>query len=175
MTETGRRPAGVTVRPMTDADAAQVLAIYQAGLDGGEASFEIRAPAWEVFDATRLPGHRHVAADDASAEVLGWAAACAVSGRCVYRGVVEHSLYVAPAARGRGVGTALLRALISSTEAAGIWTIQSGIFPENAASLRLHERAGFRVVGIRERLGRHHGRWRDVLLLERRSGRVGAG
>jgi arsenite methyltransferase len=175
MTETGRRPAGVTVRSMTGADAAQVLAIYQAGLDGGEASFETRAPAWEEFDATRLPGHRHVAIDDASGEVLGWAAACAVSDRCVYQGVVEHSLYVAPAARGRGVGAALLGALIGSTEAAGIWTIQSGIFPENAASLRLHERAGFRVVGIRERLGRHHGRWRDVVLLERRSPRVGAG
>jgi len=154
---------------MTGADAAQVLAIYQVGLDGGEASFETRAPAWEVFDATRLPGHRHVAVDDAGGEVLGWAAAVAVSDRCVYQGVVEHSVYVAPAARGRGVGAALLRALISSTEAAGIWTIQSGIFPENAASLRLHERAGFRVVGIRERLGRHHGRWRDVILIERRS------
>ena len=173
MTETGRRPAGVTVRSMTGADAAQVLAIYQAGLDGGEASFETRAPAWEVFDATRLPGHRHVAIDDASSEVLGWAAACAVSDRCVYQGVVEHSVYVAPAARGRGVGAALLGALIGSTEAAGIWTIQSGIFPENAASLRLHERAGFRVVGLRERLGRHHGRWRDVVLLERRSTRAG--
>jgi L-amino acid N-acyltransferase YncA len=173
MTGTGRRPAGVTVRPMTAADAAPVLAIYQAGLDGGEASFETRAPAWEAFDATRLPGHRHVAVDDASGEVLGWAAACAVSDRCVYQGVVEHSVYVAPAARGRGVGAALLGALISSTEAAGIWTIQSGIFPGNAASLRLHERAGFRVVGIRERLGRHHGRWRDVVLLERRSARAG--
>ena len=129
MTGTGRRPAGFTVRPMTGADAAQVLAIYQAGLDGGEASFETQAPAWEAFDATRLPGHRHVAVDDAGGEVLGWAAACAVSDRCVYQGVVEHSVYVAPAARGRGVGAALLRALISSTEAAGIWTIQSGIFP----------------------------------------------
>src|SRR6266550_2356649 len=179
MTETGRRPAGVTVRPMTGADAVQVLAIYQAGLDGDEASFETQAPAWEAFDATRLPGHRHVAVDDASGEVLGWAAACAVSDRCVYQGVVEHSVYVAPAARGRGVGAALLGALIGSTEAAGIWTIQSGVFPENAASLRLHERAGFRVVGIRERLGRHdggrhHGRWRDVVLLERRSARAGA-
>jgi len=164
----------VTVRPMTAADAAPVLAIYQAGLDGGEASFETQAPAWEVFDATRLPGHRHVAVDDATGEVLGWAAAVPVSDRCVYQGVVEHSVYVAPAARGRGVGAALLRALIGSTEAAGIWTIQSGIFPENTASLRLHERAGFRVVGIRERLGRHRGRWRDVILLERRSSRAGA-
>jgi len=158
---------------MTSADAAQVLAIYQAGLDGGEASFETRAPTWEVFDATRLPAHRHVAVTGARGEVLGWAAVSGVSDRCVYRGVVEHSVYVAPAARGRGVGAALLGALIRSTEAAGIWTIQSGIFPENTASLRLHERAGFRVVGTRTRLGRHHGRWRDVVLLERRSGRVG--
>ncbi len=172
-TPAGGAPAGITVRPMTGADATQVLAIYQAGLDGGEASFETHAPAWEAFDATRLPGHRHVAVDDASGRVLGWAAASAVSDRCVYQGVVEHSVYVAAAARGRGVGAALLRALIGSTEAAGIWTIQSGIFPENTASLRLHERAGFRVVGVRERLGRHHGRWRDVVLLERRSGRVG--
>jgi L-amino acid N-acyltransferase YncA/DNA-binding transcriptional ArsR family regulator len=174
----GGSPAGVTVRPMTSADAAQVLAIYQAGLDAGEASFETRAPAWEVFDAKLLPAHRHVAADGTSGAVLGWAAASGVSPRCVYQGVVEHSVYVAPAARQRGVGAALLRALIGSTEAAGIWTIQSGIFPENGASLRLHERAGFRVVGIRTRLGRHdggrgHGRWRDVVLLERRSARAG--
>ena len=158
---------------MTSADAAQVLAIYQAGLDGGEASFETRAPSWEVFDATRLPAHRHVAVAGARGGVLGWTAVSGVSARCVYQGVVEHSVYVAPAARGRGVGAALLDALIKSTEAAGIWTIESGIFPENTASLRLHERAGFRVVGTRMRLGRHHGRWRDVVLLERRSGRVG--
>ena len=158
---------------MTRDDATQVLAIYQAGLDGGEASFETRAPDWEVFEAKLLPSHCHVAADVTSGQVLGWVAASAVSDRCVYQGVVEHSVYVSPAAHGRGVGAALLRALIRSTEAAGIWTIQSGIFPENAASLRLHERAGFRVVGIRERLGRHHGRWRDVVLLERRSARAG--
>ena len=174
MAGTGRRPAGVTVRPMTAADAAQVLAIYQAGLDGGEASFETRAPTWEAFDAKLLPAHRHVAADGTSGQVLGWVAASGVSDRCVYQGVVEHSLYVAPAARGRGVGAALLRALIGSTEAAGIWTIQSGIFPENTASLRLHERAGFRVVGVRAGLGRHRGRWRDVVLLERRSACAGA-
>ena len=170
----GGSPAGVIVRPMTSADATQVLAIYQAGLDGGEASFETRAPTWEAFDAKLLPAHRHVAADGTSGQVLGWVAASGVSDRCVYQGVVEHSVYVAPAARGRGVGAALLRALIGSTEAAGIWTIQSGIFPENTASLRLHERAGFRVVGVRARLGRHRGRWRDVVLLERRSARAGA-
>jgi phosphinothricin acetyltransferase len=159
---------------MTDGDAGQVLAIYQAGLDAGEASFEIQAPTWEAFDAARLPAHRHVAVDDASGEVLGWAAVSALSDRCVYRGVVEHSVYVAEAARGRGIGAALLDALICSTERAGIWTIQSGIFPENRASLGLHEQAGFRVVGTRTRLGRHRGRWRDVIMLERRSARVGA-
>jgi L-amino acid N-acyltransferase YncA len=158
---------------MTSADAAHVLAIYQAGLDSGEASFETQAPSWEAFDAARLSAHRHVAADDAGGQVLGWAAVSGVSDRCVYQGVVEHSVYVDPAARQRGIGAALLRALIGSTEAAGIWTIQSGIFPENTASLRLHERAGFRVVGIRTRIGCHHGRWRDVVLLERRSPRAG--
>ena len=170
-----RLPAAVAIRPMTPADGPQVLAIYQDGLDGGEASFETRAPAWEVFDAKLLPSHRHVAADGAGGRVLGWAAASGVSDRGAYHGVVEHSVYVAPAARQRGVGAALLRALISSTEAAGIWTIQCGIFPENRASLRLHERAGFRVVGVRARLGRHRGRWRDVVLLERRSTRAGMG
>ncbi|HVT68567.1 MAG TPA: GNAT family N-acetyltransferase, partial [Trebonia sp.] len=113
--------------------------------------------------------HRHVAVSAATGRVLGWVAASPVSSRCVYAGVIEHSVYVDPGQQGRGIGAALLSALIASSEAAGVWTIQSGIFPENAASLRLHERAGFRVVGRRERLGRHHGRWRDVLLIERRS------
>jgi L-amino acid N-acyltransferase YncA/DNA-binding transcriptional ArsR family regulator len=162
-------PDGVTIRPMVSGDADQVLAIYQAGLDSGEASFETAAPSWPDFDAGRLPGHRLVAVGGAGGEILGWTAVSRVSDRCAYQGVVEHSIYVAPAARGRGVGAALLRALISSTAAAGIWTIQSGIFPENTASLRLHEKAGFRVVGTRQRIGHLHGRWRDVLLLERRS------
>ena len=104
--------------------------------------------------------------------MLGWVAASAVSDRCAYAGVVEHSVYVHPDARGRGVARLLLEALIASTEAAGIWTIQSGIFPENAASLAVHARAGFRVIGTRERIGRHRGAWRDVVLLERRSPRV---
>jgi phosphinothricin acetyltransferase len=101
--------------------------------------------------------------------VIGWVAVVRVSPRPVYAGVVEHSVYVDAVARGRGVGRALLERLIASTEAAGIWTVQSGIFPENRASLVLHDRAGFRVIGTRERVGRHHGRWRDVLLVERRS------
>ena len=164
----------VLVRPMEADDAGPVLAIYQAGLDTGQASFEVTAPAWEEFDAAKLPGHRHVAVDAGTGEVLGWAAVIAVSDRCVYAGVVEHSVYVHPGHKRRGIGAALLAALIESTEAAGIWTIQSGVFPENTASLRLHRQAGFRVVGTRERIARHHGEWRDVVLIERRSPAVGA-
>lgn len=165
---------GVLIRPMEVGDAGPVLAIYQAGLDAGQSSFEVTAPAWEEFDAAKLPAHRHVAVDAGTGEVLGWAAVIAVSDRCVYAGVVEHSVYVHPGHQRRGIGAALLVALISSTEAAGIWTIQSGVFPENTGSLRLHEQAGFRVVGTRERIGRHHGQWRDVVLIERRSPAVGA-
>jgi arsenite methyltransferase len=164
----------VLVRPMEAGDAGPVLAIYQAGLDTGHASFEVTAPAWEEFDAAKLPAHRHVAVDAGTGEVLGWAAAIAVSDRCVYAGVIEHSVYVHPASKRRGIGAVLLAALIESTEAAGIWTIQSGVFPENTASLRLHRQAGFRVVGTRERIGRHHGQWRDVVLIERRSPVAGA-
>jgi L-amino acid N-acyltransferase YncA len=153
----------------TDADA--VLRIYQAGLDGGQASFESQAPSWAAFDASKLSDHRHVAVDD-DGVVLGWVAVSAVSTRPVYAGVVEHSVYVDPAAQGGGIGRALLDALIASTEAAGIWTIQSAVFPENTASLAVHQRAGFRIVGVRERIGRHSvqgGRWRDVVFIERRS------
>lgn len=160
--------AAVTVTAMLPEHAAQVLAIYQAGIDSGDATFEEAAPTWEVFDSTRLAEHRLVALDD-TGRVLGWAAAVPVSDRCAYAGVVEHSVYVDPVARGRGVGLALLQALLLSTDTAGIWTVQSGIFPENLASLALHARAGFRVVGTRERIGRHRGRWRDVVLVERRS------
>ncbi|MEU8788268.1 N-acetyltransferase family protein [Streptomyces sp. NPDC048643] len=151
--------------------ADQVLRIYQLGIDEGNATFETVAPTWEHFDTSKLPDHRHVALDNAGG-VLGWAAAVPVSDRCAYAGVVEHSVYVHSDARGQGVGTALLRALLASTEAAGIWTVQSGIFPENTASLTLHLRAGFRLIGTRERIGRHHDRWRDVLLVERRSSAV---
>ena len=166
-------PPGVLIRPMRAADAGAVLAIYQAGLDTGQGSFETTAPAWEAFDAGKLLLHRHVAADATTGQVLGWVAASAVSGRRVYAGVIEHSVYVDPDRRRGGIGAALLAALTGSAEAAGIWTIQSSVFPENSASLRLHERAGFRVVGTRERVGRHHGRWRDTVLIERRSATVG--
>jgi phosphinothricin acetyltransferase len=160
----------VAIEPMTATHADAVLAIYQAGIDEGNATFETSAPSWAAFDAAKLPGHRLVAVDGG---VLGWVAVSAVSSRCVYAGVVEHSVYVAPDGRGRGVGRALLDALIASTEAAGIWTIQSGIFPENTASAALHRAAGFREVGRHERLGCHHGAWRDVILIERRSPTVG--
>jgi L-amino acid N-acyltransferase YncA/2-polyprenyl-3-methyl-5-hydroxy-6-metoxy-1,4-benzoquinol methylase len=168
-------PDGLLIRPMRAADAEQVMAIYQAGLDTGQASFEVTAPSWEAFDAAKLPLHRHVAADAAAGRLLGWVAASPVSSRCVYSGVIEHSVYVDPACHGRGIGAALLGALVASAEDAGIWTVQSGVFPENTASLRLHERAGFRVVGTRKRLACHHGQWRDVLLIERRSRVAGTG
>ncbi|MEV8549811.1 N-acetyltransferase family protein [Streptomyces glaucescens] len=144
------------------------MAIYQAGIDEGNATFETAAPTWPAFDAAKLPGHRFVALDEREV-VLGWVAATAVSDHYAYSGVVEHSVYVHPDARGRGVASTLLKALIGSIEAAGIWTIQSGIFPENTASIAPHLRAGFRVIGTRERIGRHHGHWRDVVLVERRS------
>lgn len=144
-----------------------VAAIYAEGIATGLATFETEVPAWEAWDAGHLPQHRLVALD--GGRVCGWAAVSPVSSRCVYGGVVEVSVYVAEAARGQGVGRALLDALIASTEAAGIWTIQAGVFPENAASMALHSACGFRIVGVRERLGRLDGIWRDVVLLERRS------
>lgn len=162
----------VRIVAMTSDHADQVIAIYQAGIDEGNATFETQAPGWPEFSAARLPGHRFVAIEPGSDVVLGWVAISATSSRPVYEGVVEHSVYVHLDARGRGVGKLLLLTLIESTESAGIWTIQSGIFPENTASIALHHSAGFRVVGKRERIGRHHGRWRDSLLMERRSGAV---
>ncbi|GII33445.1 arsenite methyltransferase [Planotetraspora mira] len=162
-------PPEINIRPMTAGDARQILDIYQAGLDSGNASFETTAPTWEAFDAAKLPLHRHVAVEALTGQVLGWVAASAISDRCVYAGVVEHSVYVHPDHGGRGIATALLKALVQSTETAGIWTIQSGIFPENTGSLRLHEKAGFCIIGTRQRIGRHRDRWRDVVFIERRS------
>ncbi len=156
------------IEQMTAEHAQQVLAIYQAGIDEGNATFETQAPGWAEFSTARLADHRLVALD-ADGVVLGWVAVSATSSRPAYAGVIEHSVYVHQDARGRGVGRHLLDRLIASTEAAGIWTIQSGIFPENTASIALHRAAGFRIVGPRERIGMHHGRWRDILLLERRS------
>ena len=158
---------------MRPEDWPAVAAIYAEGIAHGDATFETEVPSWERWDAAHLAAHRHVAEHAKSGHVLGCTAVAPVSSRCAYAGVVEHSVYVAADGRGRGVGRALLAALVDSTERAGIWTIQSGVFPENQASLALHRTAGFRVVGIRERLGRMHGRWRDVVTLERRSRVVG--
>jgi phosphinothricin acetyltransferase len=148
----------------------QVARIYAEGIATGNATFETEVPTWQQWDASHLMEHRLVALRDC--EVVGWVAVCAVSDRCAYAGVVEHSVYVAKSERGRGVGCALLEALIASTEAAGIWTIQTGIFPENTASFRLHERVGFEIVGRRKRIGKRNGVWRDVIAIERRSALV---
>ncbi len=166
------------IREMTAADWPQVEAILAAGIAGGEATFETTTPTWEAFDAGKIREGRLVALDG-DGTVIGWVAASPVSARAVYRGVIEHSVYVDPARQGRGVGRALLAAFIDAVEDAGYWTIQSSIFPENTASLRLHEQLGFRVVGTRERiarseLGPHAGQWRDTVLVERRSARNGS-
>ena len=154
----------VALRPEHWPDVAR---IYAEGIATGHATFEAEVPEWEAWDAAHLDELRLVALVDG--EVAGWTALSPVSGRCVYAGVAEESVYVAEAARGQGVGKALLEELIRRSEAAGIWTIQTGIFPENTASVALHEKVGFRVVGVRERIGQHHGVWRDVVFLERRS------
>ncbi|MEO3813978.1 GNAT family N-acetyltransferase [Sphaerisporangium sp. B11E5] len=160
---------GLEIRPMRDTDADQVLHVYQLGLDTGHASFETTAPAWDKFSAARLGHLRYVVTDTRTAQVVAWVAASRVSARPVYAGVIEHSIYVHPGHGSQGIGRALLTAFVAASEDAGIWTIQSGVFPENTASLALHRAAGFRVLGTRERIGRHHGVWRDVLMIERRS------
>ena len=161
----------LSIEPLRPADWPEVRGIYLEGIATGDATFEVEAPSWEPWDAGHLPHGRLVARD--GGRVVGWAALGPVSRRAVYAGVAEVSVYVAADARGRGVGEALLRAVIEASEAAGIWTLQGGTFPENAASLRLQAKCGFRVVGRRERIGLHHGVWRDTILTERRSSVVG--
>jgi L-amino acid N-acyltransferase YncA len=155
---------------MQHGDWPAVAAIYAEGIATGDATFETVVPAFEAWDAAHLPHPRLVARADAT--VVGWAALSAVSPREVYRGVAEDTIYLAEEARGHGVGQILLRALTEEAERAGIWTLQAGIFPENAASIALHEHCGFRIVGTRERLGNLRGAWRDVVLMERRSAEV---
>ena len=157
---------------MRPEDWEVVRAIYLEGIATGNSTFEQSAPDWQTWDQGRLPSCRLVAR--AGNEVLGWTALSPVSRRQVYAGVAEFSIYVAERARGRGIGAALLQALIEVSEQEGIWTLQSGIFPENTASLELCRRFGFRVVGTRERIGCMDARWRDVVLLERRSQIAGA-
>jgi phosphinothricin acetyltransferase len=176
------------IRAMRPEDWPWVRAIYLEGIATGNATFETEAPPWESWDAAHAKEPRIVArepggagaaaaggdgAHDTSGAILGWAALTPVSGRCVYAGVGDLSVYVAASARGRGVGKALLMALVTESERAGIWTLQAGIFPENEASLALHKSCGFREVGRRERIGKMNGVWRDVMLLERRSRTTG--
>ncbi|NQX10452.1 N-acetyltransferase family protein [Microbacteriaceae bacterium VKM Ac-2855] len=162
---------GARIRSLQPADWPTVEQIHRDGIATGHATFESEPPDWTTFDAERIRDVRLVATiDDA---VVGWVAASHVSNRAVYRGVLEHSLYIAPTARGHGIGGALLTAFIAAADDAGFWTIQSSVFPENVASLRLHEKAGFRVVGRREAIARmsygpYAGRWRDTILIERR-------
>jgi L-amino acid N-acyltransferase YncA len=152
----------MTILPMTATHWPAVCAIYAEGLATGTATFTTEPPTWEAWDTGHLPTCRLVAID-AAGTVLGWAALSPVSGRCVYAGVAEVSVYVSAAARGRGVGLGLMQALVAESEQNGLWTLQAGIFPENTASLRLHEAAGFRLVGRRERIGQLRGVWRDTL------------
>jgi phosphinothricin acetyltransferase len=154
------------IRELASSDWPVVAAIWADGMATGDATFETEVPSWEEFDRTRLPGHRLVAVDG---DVVGWAALTPTSPRDCYAGVAENSVYVAADARGRGVGSALLDALLAGADAGGIWTVQTSVFPENEASVALHLHAGFRVVGRRERIARLNGVWRDTLFLERRS------
>lgn len=152
---------------MHDTDWDQVRSIYLEGIVTGQATFETTAPDWKKWDADHLDEPRLVCRQDGA--VVGWAALSPVSGRCVYAGVAEVSVYVSEKCRGLGVGQSLLATLVERAEKLGIWTLQAGIFPENRASVQLHIKSGFRQVGRRERLGKLAGVWRDVLLLERRS------
>lgn len=165
--------SAIRIEPMREVDWPAVADIYRQGIESGHATFETEAPSQEAWDAGHLEAARLVARE--ADRVLAWAALSPVSDRCVYGGVAEVSVYVEAAARGRGIGRRLLEALVEASEEAGIWTLQAGIFPENEASLVIHRSCGFRVVGRRERLGRLAGEWRDVILLERRSGSVGVG
>ncbi|MDT0328620.1 helix-turn-helix domain-containing GNAT family N-acetyltransferase [Nocardiopsis lambiniae] len=166
-------PADVTTRPMVDADLERVREIYAEGIATGDATFETEAPEVEALKGRWLPDHRWVAELDGA--VVGWAAASPVSTREVYAGVAETSVYVAEDARGRGVGKALLYRQVTEADRGGLWTLQTSVFPENRASLALHHQAGFRTVGVRERVARHHDRWRDTVLLERRGEEFGPG
>lgn len=161
----------LTIASMRPTDWPAVRDIYEQGMATGHATFETAAPDWQVWDAGHLVDCRLIASD--AGRVLGWSALAPISRRAVYSGVAEVSVYVAVEARGQRVGDTLLGALIKASEAHGIWTLQASIFPENDASLRLHQRHGFRLLGRRERIARHYGVWRDTVLLERRSRVVG--
>jgi phosphinothricin acetyltransferase len=165
----------VSLKPLTAADWPAAARVYEAGIAGGNATFESAAPAWEGWSSTHAGYPAIVARDGGDGELCGWVALSPTSTRAVYHGVGEVSVYVDPAFARRGVGRALLAALIEASERAGFWTLRAGIFPENIASVALHERHGFEPVGVSRRIGQMpDGRWRDVLLYERRSTTVGA-
>jgi L-amino acid N-acyltransferase YncA len=155
------------IRDLRPGDWPEVSRIFREGIATGNATFETEVPPWAAWDAAHLHEHRFLA--ERESRVVGWIALAPVSSRCCYAGVAEVSAYVSEEARGEGVGTALLARLIESSERAGIWTLETGVFPENAVSLALLQRFGFRIVGMRERIGQMHGTWRDVVFLERRS------
>jgi L-amino acid N-acyltransferase YncA len=157
----------VAIRDARPDDWPRIASVYAAGIATRNATFETEVPAYEQWDASHLADHRYVAVE--GGDVVGWIAVSGYSDRCCYEGVADLSVYVDPAAQRHGIGRALLEHLVASTEAAGIWTLQAGVFPENEASLALHRACGFRVVGIRERIGELDGVWRDVVLLERRA------
>lgn len=157
--------------PLTESLWSDVARIYEAGIATKNATFETQAPDWLSWDRAHRKDCRFMAVLDG--QPVGWAVLSNVSARCVYAGVAEVSIYVDPAAQGQGVGNRLMSAIIESSEAAGIWTLQAGIFPENGASLHLHRKHGFRCIGIKERIGKMEGQWRDVAMLERRSKVVG--
>lgn len=158
----------IRLHPITEDHWPEIERIYLAGIALGHATFETQSPGWEKWDGGHT-AHSRLAAFDGQGGMLGWAALSPVSGRCVYAGVCEVSVYVDPQAHGKGIGKKLLAGLIASSEKEGTWTLQAGIFPENEASVKLHTSCGFRIVGRREKLGKMNGHWRDVLLLERRS------
>jgi phosphinothricin acetyltransferase len=161
----------ISIEKMQAGHWPQVKAIYEDGIKTGNATFEISAPQWESWDKAHIQQCRLVAVENK--KVLGWAALVPVSGRCVYAGVAEVSVYINADARGRGLGRLLLQKLVEESEANHLWTLQAGIFPENIASIAIHQSNGFRIIGRREKIGRLNGIWRDTLLLERRSDKVG--
>ncbi|HRI22509.1 MAG TPA: N-acetyltransferase family protein [Panacibacter sp.] len=161
----------VKILPLAQEHWPEVKRIYEEGIATGNATFQTAAPEWEEWNNTHLATCRLLAVENN--EVPGWAALTPVSGRCVYAGVAEVSVYVTASARGKGVGKQLLQALINESEQHNLWTLQAGVFPENTASIKLHEACGFRVIGTREKIGKMNGIWRDTVLLERRSKTVG--
>ena len=161
----------ISIRKMRGEDWPEIKNIYKQGIATGDATFESEAPDWEHWDKTHLSDCRLVA--ESGGKIVGWAALGSVSSRCVYNGVAEVSLYVRDSFRGHGIGTALLKVTIEESQRAGIWTLQSGTFPENVASIAIQKDCGFREVGIREKIGCMNGKWRDVVLMERRSRVIG--